>query len=55
MLHAGTLEGIPKAETKLLAPMPTSTPMSPPVTDINIDFIPSENIAADAFVGTMYE
>ena len=37
MLQAGTLEGIPKLETNVLAPMPTRTPISPPVTDINTD------------------
>ena len=39
MLHAGTLLGIPKLETKVLAPMPTRTPISPPVTDMSTDSI----------------
>ena len=37
MDHAGTLDGMPNDATNVLAPTPTRTPISPPVTDISTD------------------
>ena len=39
MDHAGTLDGIPNDDTKVLAATPTMTPNSPPVTLISTDSI----------------